>query len=84
MAEYIVNFRKIERFVDRVVMTPIYTRHMSDKETELLKRNLIKLGYKYKGRDRDMYGNIFTKYIKLSEILPEEKVFYKYQITRLK
>ena len=43
-----------------------------------------KLGYKYKGRDRDMYDNIFTKYIKLSEILPEEKVFYKYQITRLK
>ena len=49
-----------------------------------LKKQIKELGYRYKGRDRDMYDNIFTKYIKLSEILPDEKVFYKYQITRLK
>lgn len=69
MAEYIVNFRKIERFVDRVVMTPIYTKHMSDKETELLKRNLIKVGYKYIGRSKDMYDNYYTTY-------EQQKKFY--------
>lgn len=43
-------------------MTPIYTKHMSDKETELLKRNLNKVGYKYIGRSKDGYDNYYTTY----------------------
>ena len=63
---------------------PISCKILNDNSVKELKKQIKELGYRYKGRDRDMYDNIFTKYIKLSEILPEEKVFYKYQITRLK
>lgn len=63
---------------------PISCKICSDKRVEEIKKQIKELGYKYKGRGMDMYDNIFTKYIKLSEILPEEKVFYRYQITRLK
>lgn len=85
MAEYIVNFRKIERFVDRVVMTPIYTKNMSDKETELLKRNLIKVGYKYVGRSKDRYDNYYTSYERKSEYSTEScEIIIKAIITRLK
>ena len=62
MADNIVDFRKIERFAGRVIMTPIYTKRMSDNETELLKRNLNKVGYKYIGRSKDMYYNYYTTY----------------------
>lgn len=85
MAEYIVNFRKIERFVDRVVMTPIYTKHMSDKETELLKRNLIKVGYKYIGRSKDMYDNYYTTYERKSieQSTDSREVIFRVTITTL-
>lgn len=85
MAEYIVNFRKIERFVDRVVMTPIYTKHMSDKETELLKRNLIKVGYKYIGRSKDMYDNYYTTYERKSieQSTDGREVIFRVTITTL-
>lgn len=43
-------------------MEPIYTKHLSDKETELLKRNLNKVGYKYVGRSKDIYDNYYTTY----------------------
>lgn len=85
MAEYIVNFRKIERFVDRVVMTPIHTKHMSDKETELLKRNLIKVGYKYIGRSKDMYDNYYTTYERKSieQSTDSREVIFRVTITTL-
>ena len=63
---------------------PISCKICNDNFVKELKKQIKELGYRYKGRDRDMYNNIFTKYIKLSEILPDEKVFYRYQITRLK
>lgn len=87
MEEYIVNFRKIERFSDgRVIMTPIYTKHMSDKETELLKRNLNKVGYKYIGRSKDMYDNYYTTYERKSIELSTDscEVIFRVTITRLK
>lgn len=86
MEEYIVNFRKIERFAGRVIMTPIYTKHMSDKETELLKRNLNKVGYKYIGRSKDMYDNYYTTYERNSIELSTDscEVIFRVTITRLK
>ena len=82
----IVNFRKIERFAGRVIMTPIYTKHMSDKETELLKRNLNKVGYKYIGRCKDMYDNYYTTYERKSIELSTDscEVIFRVTITRLK
>lgn len=87
MAEYIVNCRKIERFVDRVVMTPIYTKHMSDKETELLKRNLIKVGYKYIGRSKSIeqstdsreviFRVTITTLIKINEYGKDNNTFWR-------
>ena len=85
MADKIVEF-SIVRIPDEggVKVEPISCKICNDNRVKELKKQIKELGYRYKGRDRDMYDNIFTKYIKLSEILPEEKVFYKYQITRLK
>ena len=57
-----VEYRRIERYADRVAMTPIYTEYMSDKELELLKQNLNKQGYKYIGRSKDRYDNYYTSY----------------------
>ena len=81
MADNIVNFRKIERFAERVIMTPIYTKHMSDKETELLKRNLNKLGYKYIGRSKDMYDNYYTTYERKSIELSTDSCEVIFKVT---
>lgn len=85
MANNIVEFSIVRIPAEGgVKVEPISYKICTDNRVKEIKKQMKKLGYKYKGRDRDMYDNIFTKYIKLSEILPEEKVFYKYQITRLK
>ena len=85
MANNIVEFSIVRIPAEGgVKVEPISCKICTDNRVKEIKKQMKKLGYKYKGRDRDMYDNIFTKYIKLSEILPEEKVFYKYQITRLK
>jgi hypothetical protein len=85
MANNIVEFSIVRIPAEGgVKVEPISSKICNDNRVKEIKKQIKKLGYKYKGRDRDMYDNIFTKYIKLSEILPEEKVFYKYQITRLK
>jgi hypothetical protein len=86
VADNIVNFRKIERFANRVIMTPIYTKNISDKETELLKRNLNKVGYKYIGRSKDMYDNYYITYERKSIELSTDscEVIFKVTITRLK
>lgn len=85
-ADNIVIFRKIERFASRVIMTPIYTKHMSDKETELLKRNLNKVGYKYIGRSKDGYDNYYTTYERKSieQSTDSCEVIFKVTIIRLK
>lgn len=85
MADNIVEL-SIVRIPDEggVKVEPISCKICNDNRVKELKKQIKELGYRYKGRDRDMYNNIFTKYIKLSEILPEEKVFYRYIITRLK
>lgn len=85
MYEYIVNFCRIERYADRVTMTPIYTKHMSDKETELLKRNLIKVGYKYIGRSKDMCDNYYTTYERKSieQSTDSREVIFRVTITTL-
>lgn len=67
-------------------MTPIYTKNISDKETELLKRNLNKVGYKYIGRSKDMYDNYYITYERKSIELSTDscEVIFKVTITRLK
>lgn len=67
MAENIVDFRRIERYADRVAMEPIYTKHLDDNEVKILKRNLNKVGYKYIGRSKDRYDNYYTSYERKSE-----------------
>ena len=83
-AENIVEFSRVRILAGGgMKVEPISCRTYDDNRVKKLKKMIKVLGYKYKGCDRDMYNNIFTKYIKLSEILPEENVFYRYQITRL-
>lgn len=85
MADNIVEFSRVRIFDEGgMKVEPISCKRYDDNRVKKLKEVIKVLGYRYKGYDRDMYDNIFTKYIKLSEILPEEKVFYRYQITRLK
>ena len=64
MEEYIVNFRKIERFVDgRVRMSPIHTsKSYNDKMIDRLKSYLKSFGYKFVGRSKDEHGNFYTTY----------------------
>lgn len=59
---------------------------MSDKETELLKRNLNKVGYKYIGRNKDGYDNYYTTYERKSIELSTDscEVIFKVTITRLR
>lgn len=85
MANNIVEFSRVRILAEGgMKVEPISCKICSDDRVEVIKKQIKELGYKYKGRGKDVYDNIFTKYIKLSEILPEEKVFYRYQITRLK
>lgn len=67
-------------------MEPIYTKHLSDKETELLKRNLNKAGYKYIGRSKDIYDNYYTTYERKSieQSTDSCEVIFKTKITRLR
>ena len=63
MAEYIVNFRKIERFSDgRVRMSPIHTSRYNDKMIDRLKSDLKSFSYKRVGRSKDEHGNYYTTY----------------------
>lgn len=85
MGKYLVNtYSTIRKTNGYTFRYEGFTKVLSENVVKIAKQANKEVGYKYVGRDRDMYDNIFTKYIKLSEILPEEKVFYKYQITRLK
>ena len=81
-----VEYRRIERYADRVTIQPIYTKHLSDKETELLKRNLNKVGYKYIGRSNDIYDNYYTTYERKSieQSTDSCEVIFRVTITRLK
>ena len=63
MEEYIVNFRRIERFVDgRVRMSPITSKSYNDKMIDRLKSDLKSFGYKFVGRSKDEHGNCYTTY----------------------
>lgn len=85
MADNIVNFRRIERYADRVTMEPIYTKHLDDNEVEILKRNLNKVGYKYIGRSKDRYDNYYTSYERKSEYSTDScEVINRVTITTLK
>lgn len=85
MADNIVDFRRIERYADRVTMEPIYTKHLDDNEVEILKRNLNKVGYKYIGRSKDRYDNYHTYYERKSEYSTDScEVINRVIITRLK
>lgn len=85
MADNIVDFRRIERYADRVAMEPIYTKHLDDNEVEILKRNLKKVGYKYVGRSKDRYDNYYTSYERKSENSTDScEVINRVIITRLK
>lgn len=84
-AEYIVEFSRVRILAEGgMKVEPISCKTYDDNRVKKLKKQIKELGYRYKGRDRDMYDNIFTRYVKLSEILPECKVFTRYHITRLK
>ena len=63
MAEYIVNFRKIERFSDvRVRMSPIHTSSYNDEMMGRFKSDLKSFGYKCVGRSKDEHGKCYTTY----------------------
>lgn len=63
MAEYIVDFRKIERFADnRVKISPTHTQHFNDKMIDRLKSDLKSFGYKCVGRSKDEHDNSYTTY----------------------
>ena len=63
MEEYIVNFRRTERFVDgRVRMSPITSKSYNDKMIDRLKSNLKSFGYKFVGRSKDEHGKCYTTY----------------------
>lgn len=85
MADNIVDFRRIERYADRVAMEPIYTKHLDDNEVDILKRNLKKVGYKYVGRSKDRYDNYYTSYERKSENSTDScEVINRVIITRLR
>lgn len=62
-----VEYRRIERYADRVTMEPICTEYLSDNEIEMLKQSLNKQGYKYVGCSKDIFGNYYTTYERKSE-----------------
>lgn len=63
MADYIVNFRKIERFSDgRVRISPNTSKSYNDKMIDRLKSYLKSFGYKCVGRSKDEHGNCYTTY----------------------
>lgn len=64
MAEYIVNFRKIERFSDgRVRMSSLNPSiSYNDGMMRRFKSDLKWFGYKYVGRRKDEHGNFYTTY----------------------
>ena len=88
MAEYIVNFRKIERFSDgRVRMSPIHTsKSYNDEMMGRLKSDLKSFGYKFVGRSKDEHGN-FNETYELKDLLVSSKdceVISRITITTLK
>ena len=64
MAEYIVNFRKIERFSDgRVRMSSLNpSKSCNDEMINRFKSNLKSFGYKCVGRSKDEHGNCYETY----------------------
>lgn len=85
MADNIVDFRRIERYADRVAMEPIYTKNLDDNEVDILKRNLKKVGYMYVGRSKDRYDNYYTSYERKSENSTDScEVINRVIITRLR
>lgn len=84
-ASNFVEYRRIERYADRVTMEPICTEYLNDKELEMLKQSLKKQGYKYIGRSKDRYDNYYTSYERKSEYSTEScEIIIKAIITRLK
>ena len=87
MAEYIVNFRKIERFADgRVRMSPIHTSSYNDEMMGRFKSDLKSFGYKCVGRSKDEHGNFNETYEQkdLLVSLKDREVISRITITKLK
>lgn len=83
-AENIIESFKVVKRSDRVVAFPIQTTRVSDEVAERIKKNMKDVGYKYVGRDKDMYDNTYTQYEKRKESSTEEcEVIYRIKITRL-
>ncbi|WP_118312587.1 MULTISPECIES: hypothetical protein [Prevotellaceae] len=85
-ASNLVEYRRIERYADRVTMEPIRTEYLYDNEVEMLKRNLNKGGYKYVGRSKDIYDNYYTTYERKSieQSTDSCEVIFKVTIMRLR
>lgn len=84
-ASNLVEYRRIERYADRVAMEPICTEYLYDNEVEMLKRNLNKGSYKYIGRSKDRYDNYYTSYERKSEDSTDScEVIIRVIITRLR
>ena len=87
MADYIVNFRKIERFSDgRVRMSPIHTSRYNDKMIDRLKSDLKSFGYKCVGRSKDEHGNFNETYEQTDLLVSfkDREVISRITITTLK
>lgn len=67
-------------------MEPICTEYLYDKELEILKRNLNKVGCKYIGRSKDRYDNYYTTYERKSieQSTDSCEVIFKVTIMRLR
>lgn len=88
MAEYIVNFRKIERFSDgRVRMSSLNpSKIYNDEMMNRFKSDLKWFGYKCVGRSKDEHANCYETY-ELKDIWVPSKdreVFSSITITTLK
>lgn len=59
-AENIIESFKIVKRSDRVVAFPIQTTRVDDEVAERIKKNMKDVGYRYVGRDKDMYDSTIT------------------------
>lgn len=85
MANNIVECSRVRILAEGgMKVEPISCKICSDNRVKEIKKQIKELGYKYKGRGKDMYDNTYTQYEKRKESSIEEcEVIYKIKITRL-
>lgn len=83
-ADNIIESFKVVKRSDRVLAFPIQATRVDDEVAKRIKGNMKDVGYKYVGRDKDMYDNTYTIYEKRKKSSSKGcEVIYKIKITRL-